>query len=87
MDQGEEETWDTVGGATERSRNLAPTTEVTMPEAAQQAVVANESWASAKGRRPEPSSTSEAEELGEPMLRKRRPQRLELLILPAYLAL
>jgi hypothetical protein len=53
-----------VGGVTERSRNLAPTTEVTVPEATQQAAVADESRASAEGRRPEPSSTSEAEELG-----------------------
>jgi hypothetical protein len=41
MDQGEKETWDTVGGATQRSHSPAPTTEVTVPEVAQQATGAN----------------------------------------------
>jgi hypothetical protein len=46
MDQGEEETWDTMGGATERSRSPGPTTEATVPEAVQQAAVADEPRAS-----------------------------------------
>jgi peptidoglycan hydrolase-like protein with peptidoglycan-binding domain len=58
VDQGEEKTWDTVGGATERSQNPAPTTEVTVPEAAQQAAFVNELQASTKERRSEPSSTA-----------------------------
>jgi hypothetical protein len=60
VDQGVEETWDTVGGATEKSYSTAPTTEVTVPEAAQQAAVANELQASTEERRSEPSSTAGA---------------------------
>jgi hypothetical protein len=62
VDQGDEEIWNTVGGATERSCSPAPTTEVTVPEAAQQATGANDSQASVEERRPEPSSTAGAEE-------------------------
>jgi hypothetical protein len=61
VDQGEEETWDTVGGATERNRSPGPATETIVPEVAQQAADANESRASAEERRPEPSSTTRAE--------------------------
>jgi hypothetical protein len=35
VDLGEEDDWDTVGGATERSRSLAPTMEEVVPESAQ----------------------------------------------------
>jgi hypothetical protein len=58
VDQGEEETWDMLRGATERSRSPASTTEATVPEAAQQAAITNESRASVEGRRPEPFSTT-----------------------------
>jgi hypothetical protein len=58
VDQGEEETWDTVGGATERSHSPVPTTKATVPEATQQAAVANELRASTEERRSEPSSTA-----------------------------
>jgi hypothetical protein len=61
VDQGEEETWDTVG-ATERSISLPPITEVTVPEEAQEAAVANESQVSAEGRRLEPSPTTGTEQ-------------------------
>jgi hypothetical protein len=64
VDQGEEEIWDTVGGATERSRSPAPTTLAIVPEAAQQATVGDEPRASTEGRRPELSSTTGAVELG-----------------------
>jgi hypothetical protein len=60
--QGEEETWDTVGGAAERSRSLAPTTEATVPEAAHQATVTDKPQLSTEERRPEPSATTGAEE-------------------------
>jgi hypothetical protein len=73
VDQGEEDTWDTVGGATERSRSLAPTTEATVPEVAQQAAVADEPRASTEGRRPEPSSTTEAMETGEARVEEETP--------------
>jgi hypothetical protein len=42
VDQVEEDNWDTVGGATERSLNPAPTVEETVPEMAQQATVTAE---------------------------------------------
>jgi hypothetical protein len=62
VDQGEEETWDTVGGATERSHSLAPTTEATVPQAAQQVAVADEPRVSTEERRPETSATTGAVE-------------------------
>jgi hypothetical protein len=62
VDQGEEDTWDTVGRASERRRSPAPTTEATVPEAAQQAAIADEPWALTKERRPKPSSTAGAVE-------------------------
>jgi hypothetical protein len=36
VDLGEEDDWDTVGGATERSLSPAPTVEEVVPESAQQ---------------------------------------------------
>jgi hypothetical protein len=87
VDQGEEDTWDTVREASEKSRSPAPTTEATVPEAAQQAAVVDEPRASTEERRPESSSTARAVEPGEPTSRKKHPLRLELLILPTYLAL
>jgi predicted secreted protein len=41
-DQGDEEDWDTVGGATERSLSPAPAVEEVVPEPAQQATGAGE---------------------------------------------
>jgi hypothetical protein len=62
MDQGEEESWDTVGGVTERSHSPAPATEATVLEAAQQAAVADEPRALTDERRPKPSATTSAVE-------------------------
>jgi hypothetical protein len=59
--QGEEETWDTVG-ASERSISLAPTTRVTVPGAAQQAAGTSDSQALAEERSPDPSLTTRAEQ-------------------------
>jgi hypothetical protein len=64
-DQGEEDNWDTVGRATERSLSLAPTVEETVPEMAQQTPVTVEPRASAEERRPEPSATTGT---GEPVV-------------------
>jgi hypothetical protein len=61
MDQGGEDDWDTVGGATERSRNPAPTIEETVPQMAQQTPGTAEPQASAEESRPEPSATTGAE--------------------------
>jgi hypothetical protein len=58
VDQGEEDDWDTVGGATERSRNPAPTMEEVVPESAQQATSTGKPPAPTKERRPEPSATT-----------------------------
>jgi hypothetical protein len=60
--QGEEDTWDTMGGTTEMSISPAPTTGVTVPEVAQQAAGAGDSQASAEERRPDPSPTTRAEQ-------------------------
>jgi hypothetical protein len=57
-DQGEEDNWDTVGGATERSLSPAPTVEETVRETTQQATVTAEPQAPAEERRPEPSATT-----------------------------
>jgi hypothetical protein len=62
VDQGEEETWDMVGGATERSLNPAPSAGVVMPEVAQQATGASDMQASAEERRSDPSPTMRAEQ-------------------------
>jgi hypothetical protein len=55
--QEEEDNWDTVGGATERSLSPAPTVEEVVPEMVQQATVTAEPRALAEERRPEPSAT------------------------------
>jgi hypothetical protein len=75
-----------VGGATEKSHSPAPTTEATVPEAAQQAAIANELRASTEERRSEPSSTGSVEpEVAH--VEEEAPAEVELLMLPAYLAL
>jgi hypothetical protein len=56
-DQGEEDNWDTVGGATERSLSPTPTVEKTVPETAQQMSVTAEPRASTEESRPEPFAT------------------------------
>jgi hypothetical protein len=61
-DQGDEENWDKVGGATERSLSTAPTIEEAVSESAQQATVAGELLASTEERMPEPSATTRAVE-------------------------
>jgi hypothetical protein len=73
MDQGEEETWDAVGGATARSHGPAPTTEATVPEAAQQADAVDEPRASIEERRLEPSSTAGAVEPGGARVEEKAP--------------
>jgi hypothetical protein len=62
VDQGEEETWDTVGGAAERSTSSPPTTRVVVSESTRQATGADNSQASAKERRPDPSSATGAKQ-------------------------
>jgi predicted secreted protein len=64
-DQGDEENWDMVEGATERSLSPAPTIEEVVPESAQQATVADELRGSTEERRPEPSATTRT---GEPVV-------------------
>jgi hypothetical protein len=61
-DQGEEDNWDTVGEATERSLSPAPTVEEIMPKMERQTTVTTEPWAPAEERRPEPSTTTETVE-------------------------
>jgi hypothetical protein len=61
-DQGNEEDWDTVGGATERSLSPALAIEEVVPKTAQQATDAGEPRASSKERRLEPSATNGTEE-------------------------
>jgi hypothetical protein len=58
VDQGDEKTWDMVGGATERSLSPAPTVEEVVPESAQQVTGAGEPPASTEEGRPEPSATT-----------------------------
>jgi hypothetical protein len=65
VDQGEEDNWDTMGEATERSLSPTPTVEETVPEMAQQTSATAEPWASAEESRPEPSATTGA---GEPVV-------------------
>jgi hypothetical protein len=60
IDLGEEDDWDTVGGATERSRGPAPTVEEIVPESAQQATGAGEPPTSTEEGRPEPYATTAA---------------------------
>jgi hypothetical protein len=60
-DQGEEDDWDTVGGATERRRGPAPTIEETVPQMAQQTPGTAEPQASAEESRKKSSASTEAE--------------------------
>jgi hypothetical protein len=60
-DQGEEDDWDTIGGATERSRSPAPTIEEIVPQMAQQTPGTADPQASAQESRPEPSPTTGTE--------------------------
>jgi hypothetical protein len=62
VDQGEEETWDTVGGVAERNTSPPPTTGVVVSESAQQEAGADNSQASAEERRPDPSPAMGAEQ-------------------------
>jgi hypothetical protein len=62
VDLREQDDWDTVGGATERSRSPAPTMEEAMPKLAQQATSTDEPSTSIKKGRPEPSATTGTEE-------------------------
>jgi hypothetical protein len=63
VDQGGEDDWDTVGGATGRSLSPVPTIVGVMPESAQQETSSGEPPASSEERRPEPSATTGAIEL------------------------
>jgi hypothetical protein len=62
VDLREEDDWDTVGGATERSCSPSPTVEEIVPESAQQATGADKPPASTEEGRPEPSATTGAVE-------------------------
>jgi hypothetical protein len=64
-DQGEEDNWDTVGGATERRLSPAPIVEETVPEMAQQMSVTVKPRASAEERKLEPSTATGT---GEPVV-------------------
>jgi hypothetical protein len=61
VDQGEEDDWDTVSGATKRSLR-APTVVEVVPESAQQTTSTGEPPASTGEGRPEPSATTGAVE-------------------------
>jgi hypothetical protein len=65
MDRGEEETWETVGGATERSISPPPTTGKVVTGSTQQGASADNSQVSAEERRLNHSPTTVAEQLGE----------------------
>jgi hypothetical protein len=86
VDQGEEETWDTVGAASERSRSLDPTTEVTVPEMAQRAAVADRPRSSSE-ERSEPSSTVGAVEPGEAYVEEEAPAKAGLVDIANILGL
>jgi hypothetical protein len=58
VNQGEEDDWDTVGRATERSLSPAPTVVEVVPESAQQATSTGEPSVSTEERRPEPSTAT-----------------------------
>jgi hypothetical protein len=62
VDQGEEDTWDTVGAATERSISSPPTTRKIVPGSAQEGAGADNSQASVEERRPDPSPTKVPEQ-------------------------
>jgi hypothetical protein len=62
VDHSEEETWDTVGRAAERSISPPPTTGEVIPESAQQAVGAENSQVPAEERRADSSPAAAAEQ-------------------------
>jgi hypothetical protein len=62
VDQGEGDDWDTVGELTERSRSPAPTVEELVAQLTQQTTRVVEQQVSAEESRPEPSTTTRAEE-------------------------
>jgi hypothetical protein len=87
VDQGEEENWDTVGGATERSLSPAPTTEAIVPEAAQQAAVVDKLQATIEERRPESSLTAGDVDPGEALVEEEAPAEAGLVDIANILAL
>jgi hypothetical protein len=62
VDQGEEETWDTVGAAAERSISPPPTTREVVPGLAEQGASTYNSQASTEERRPNPSPSKVPEQ-------------------------
>jgi hypothetical protein len=62
VDQGEGDDWDTVGEPTERSRSPAPTVEELVAQLTQQTTRVVEQQVPEKESRPEPSTTTGAEE-------------------------
>jgi hypothetical protein len=62
IDQGEGEDWDTVGGPAERNRSQAPTVEELGSRMTQRSTRVVEPQAPAVESRPEPSTTTGAEE-------------------------
>jgi hypothetical protein len=62
VDQGEGDDWDTVGEPTERSHSLAPTVEELVSRMTQQKTRIVEQQVPAEESRPEPSTTTGAEE-------------------------
>jgi hypothetical protein len=62
IDQGEGDDWDMVGEPTERSRSPAPTIEELVAQLTQQTTRVVEQQVLAEGSRPEPSTTTGAEE-------------------------
>jgi hypothetical protein len=62
VDQGEEETWNTVGAAAERSISLHSTIREFMPGLAQQRAATDNSQTSAEERRTDPSPATMAEQ-------------------------
>jgi hypothetical protein len=62
VDQGEGEDWDTMGGLAERSRSPAPTVEELVAQMTQRSTSVVEPQALAVESRPEPSTTTGAEE-------------------------
>jgi hypothetical protein len=62
VDQGEGDDWDTVGEPTERSRSPTPTVEELVSQMTQQTTRVVEPQATADESKPEPSTTTGAEE-------------------------
>jgi hypothetical protein len=62
VDQGEGEDWDTVGGPAERSRSPAPTVEELVARMTHRSTSVVEPQAPSVESRPEPSTTTGAEE-------------------------